>query len=308
MSTSYFKIRVGSLGALEPLPFDIFVLINGKHVHYLRSGDSITSEKLNSFAQKAADVLFVQNDQKEIYRNYVSRLIASDKTSPIMKAKILRESSLAMVEELFETDDVGQALSGSKVIIKSFMEFIDSDADGLAHLIGLSSHDFYTYNHSLDVGVYGLGLGQLAGYSGKELQELGEGALFHDIGKRNIDVQIICKTGPLSESEWTQMQMHPQYGLKILDEHNVSEGIKACCFEHHESFLGNGYPQRLVGEDIHPMARVVAICDTYDALTTKRSYSMPMTPKDALNFMTTKLSGRYDQNLLKAMYEVMFKM
>lgn len=303
----YMKIRIGSLGAMEPIPFDVFVLVNTKYVHYLRAGDSITFEKIQAFETKASDVFYIQMSQKENYRNYLTRQLRSDTIDAKAKAYILRESSLSMIEELFETSDVARAIKESKQIVAGFIDFIDANPEGMAHLIGLSSHDFYTYNHSLDVGIYGLGLGKLAGYSAQDLQELGEGSLFHDIGKRHVDVQIICKNGPLNDVEWAQMQKHPQYGLLILEDHKISEAIKACCFEHHESFLGNGYPQQLSAEEIHPMARIVAICDTYDAMTTKRSYNEPMSPKDAITFMTTKLANRYDPDLLKAMAEVTTK-
>ena len=112
----------------------------------------------------------------------------------------------------------------------------------MSHLIGLSTHDFYTYTHSLDVGIYSLGLAKAAGFSKADLQEMGEGALFHDIGKRNVDVNIICKDGPLDDVEWAQMQKHPEYGLHILTEHNASDAIKACCFEHHESMARQRLP------------------------------------------------------------------
>jgi HD-GYP domain-containing protein (c-di-GMP phosphodiesterase class II) len=103
------------------------------------------------------------------------------------------------------------------------------------------------------------------------------------------------------------MKKHPSYGLHILTDNSLSENIKACCFEHHESFQGNGYPQELPATEIHPMARIVAICDTYDALTTKRSYSNPMHPREAMDLMTSKLAERFDPGLLKAMLEVMLK-
>ena len=105
------------------------------------------------------------------------------------------------------------------------------------------------------------------------------------------------------------MRKHPEYGLLILNDYkDVSDDIRACVFEHHESFLGNGYPQGLKAEDIHPMARIVAVTDTFDALTTKRSYNDPMLPQDALNFMKDKLSSRYDKDVLEAMYSILFKM
>src|SRR5690606_9674240 len=116
-----------------------------------------------------------------------------------------------------------------------------------------------------DVSIYSLGLGQVLGYNSADLEELGAASLFHDVGKRNVSLDILCKKGPLDDAEWEQMKRHPQFGLVILNENpNISDAIKAACFEHHESFSGNGYPQGLSGDEIHPFARIVAITDTYD--------------------------------------------
>lgn len=304
----YMKIRLNSLHPAVPIPFDIFVSINNRYIHYIRSGDSLGADKIQNFEKKAPDAFFIYSSERQNYRNYVSRVMNSDDISSRDKAVMLRESSLTMVEELYESPDVKKALDQSKEVISDFIAFMDEDPEAMGHLIGLSSHDFYTYNHSLDVGIYSLGLGYVAGYRDEELKELGQGALFHDIGKRHVDVDIICKDGPLDDVEWAQMQQHPQYGLLILDKYDVSDAIKACCFEHHESFQGNGYPQQLEGDEIHPMARIVAITDTYDALTTKRSYNEPMTPTDALTFMNEKLRRRYDDELMKAMHDILFRM
>jgi putative nucleotidyltransferase with HDIG domain len=215
---------------------------------------------------------------------------------------------MVLVEELFERPDIEHALKDARQVVEDFVAFMDSDALGMASLLGLSSHDFYTYNHSLDVSIYSLGLGQAVGYRGADLKELALGGLFHDIGKRYISLDIICKDGPLTETEWVEMQKHPQYGLVILEEHKASENIRACAFEHHENFKGNGYPQGLVGADIHAMARVVSVADTYDALTTKRSYNDPMKPTDAIELMNTKLASKYDPDVMRAMVEIFQKL
>ncbi len=305
---AYMKIRMASIHPSHPLPFDVYVCINGRYVHYLRSGDTITAAKIDSLEKKAPDSFFLRVEDRQPYKAYIHQQLSSDKIHGKDKALILRESSFSLVEELFESPNVARALQESRGIIDQFVSFIDAEPEAVSYLIGLSSHDFYTYTHSLDVSIYSLGLGQSASYQGEELKELGLGALFHDIGKRHVNVDIITKTGPLDESEWAEMQRHPTYGLKILTEQKGSTNLKACCFEHHESFLGNGYPQQLSGQEIHPMARIVAITDTYDALTTKRSYNQPMTPTNALEFMKHKLAARYDQDLMKAMYDVLFQM
>lgn len=306
-SQKYFRIRLQSLHPSEPIPFDVFIYLDQKYIHYLRAGDSFTFEKLQKFESQAPEQFYVLTEQRAGYKKYVHGRLKSDKVLTQEKAIILRESSLALVEELYENPDVERALNDSKEMIQTFVTFIDEEPEGMAQLISLSSHDFYTYTHSLDVGIYSMGLGRVLGFVGNDLQQLGEGALFHDIGKKQVNPDIICKDGPLSDVEWAQMQKHPEFGLAILSAYNVSDAVKACAFEHHESWTGNGYPQQLVSEEIHPMARIVALTDTYDALTTQRSYNKPMLPKDALDFMKIKIKGKYDPELLRAMYDVLFK-
>ena len=225
----YFKIRVGTLLPSAPTTFDVFIMINNRYVHYLRPGESLKAEKIAQLDR--ADVFFVPEGQRSAYKRYIFERLNEDKIETRTKALILRESSLTLAEEIFEQPAVDQALHDSKELITNFIDFMDQEPEGMAHLISLSSHDFYTYNHSLDVGIYSLGLGKVAGYNPDDLHELGRGALFHDIGKRNVHVDIICKNGPLSDVEWAQMQKHPQYGLKILTDYDCSEAMKACCFE-----------------------------------------------------------------------------
>lgn len=307
-SEKYMKIRLNSLPPETPLPFDLFVMIGERFVHYLRSGDKITASKIYKFESKAPEAFFIFASDRMAYQTCIHDGLLSDKLSTKQKALMLRESTMVLVEELFERPDIETALADARQVVEDFVAFMDTDASALANLIGLSSHDFYTYNHSLDVSIYSLGLGQAVGFRGAELKELGLGGLFHDIGKRYIPLDIICKSGPLTDAEWLEMQKHPVYGLRILEEHATPEAIKACAFEHHESLLGNGYPQKLTAEEIHPMARVVSVADTYDALTTKRSYNDPMRPTDAISLMTGKLSGRYDPEVLRALHAIFEKL
>ena len=306
----FFRIRLTTIRPLEPIPFEIFIQIDGKMITYLNAGDKIQAAKVLSLHEKdTGETFFVTNINKQIYRDYVKSLMNSSLISNHDKAAILRESSISILEDLFENPDVSAALADSKPIVANLIQFMQDAPDSIGNLISLSGHDFYTYNHSFDVSIYSLGLGQSLGFDAKTLEELGQSSIFHDVGKRNVSLDILCKKGPLDEQEWTQMRMHPQYGLKILSEFpGISDAIKASCYEHHESWTGGGYPQDISGTEIHPFARIVALTDTYDAMTTQRSYNVPMKPSEALNLMKNKLAGRYDPEMLKAMYSVLFKM
>jgi HD-GYP domain-containing protein (c-di-GMP phosphodiesterase class II) len=309
-TTGFFRIRLTTIRANESSPFDIYIYLDQKMVPYLKQGDQLKFEKIAILnAKDTGESFFVADTNKQLYRDYVKASMNSSLIHNDQKAIILRESSIAILEDLYENPDVSKALEESKPIITDLLTFMKVAPDSIGNLISLSAHDFYTYNHSFDVSIYSLGLGQALGFDQKTLEELGQSSLFHDIGKRLVDLSILCKKGALDENEWVQMRQHPQFGLKILNEHpNISDAIKAACFEHHESWTGGGYPQDLSGQEIHPFARIVALTDTYDAMTTQRSYNLPMTPTEALNMMKNKLAGRFDPEMLKAMYSVLFKM
>lgn len=305
----FFRIRLSTVRAEKITTFNIYILIAGKFILYLRAGDKLGDGKIELLHQRdTGNSFFVKNEDRDTYRLWVREELNSSLITPEDKAKILRESSIALMEDLFENPDVNKALDESRPIISDFINFMEVAPEAMGFMLSLSGHDFYTYNHSLDVSIYSLGLGKVLSYNAKDLEELGIGSLFHDIGKRNVSLDILCKKGGLNEAEWAQMKMHPQFGLTILNNHpNMSDAVKAACFEHHESWAGNGYPQGIAGHEIHPFARIVAITDTYDAMTTQRSYNVPLKPFDAVTMMRDKLAGRYDPEILKAMHSVLFK-
>lgn len=307
---NFFKVRINTLIPNKPTTFDLHLRIAGQTILYLRAGDRLEQEKITALENKDTGQFFlVKEEDRKAYKSYVHEQMNSDYLDVRQKALVLRESSMTLVEELFENPDVNVALNGARPVIQDFVDFMRAEPEAMGHLISLSGHDFYTYNHSLDVGVYALGLGEALTYDRKTLEELGIGALFHDVGKRQVSLDILCKKGPLDDAEWAQMQKHPQFGLTILNQNpDISDAVKAAAFEHHESWAGNGYPQQLSAEEIHPFARIVAITDTYDAMTTQRSYNVPLKPFDAVTMMKEKLAGRYDPDMLRAMHSVLFKL
>lgn len=292
------------------IPFDLFVLIDQKHILYVRAGDRLGDGKIKLLhSRDTGDSFFVKEEDKQNYRDWIREDMNSVLLNPFEKAQILRESSIAILEDLYQEENISEAIEEVKPLVRDFLDLIENEPESMAYLISLSGHDFYTYNHSLDVSIYSLGLGLALTFDRKTMEELAIGSMFHDIGKRNVQLDILCKKGGLSENEWGQMRMHPQFGLMILNENEgISDAVKAACFEHHESWSGNGYPQQISGHEIHPFARIVAITDTFDAMTTQRSYNVPMKPSDAVAMITEKLSERYDPEMMKALKQVLLKL
>ena len=311
MSTiGYFRIRLTTLIGTTELPFNVHILIDEKVILYVKAGNKIPKQKILDLHNKdSGESFLLAVGDKEKYQDYIRSLMNSSEFPDSEKATILKESSIAILEDLFDNPDVKQALAESRPIIADLITFMNNAPNEMGNLITLSGHDFYTYNHSFDVSIYSLGLGQTLGFNKAELEELGLSSLYHDLGKRLVPLEILCKKGSLDDNEWVQMRMHPQFGLKILNEYdNISDAIKAACYEHHESWAGGGYPQGISKHEIHPFGRIVSLTDTYDAMTTQRSYNTPMKPADALNLMHGNLAQRYDPDMLQAMYSVLFKM
>jgi putative nucleotidyltransferase with HDIG domain len=166
-----------------------------------------------------------------------------------------------------------------------------SDPHALFALSMLKSYDNYTFTHSVNVSVIAMAVGRACGLSEEQLRTLGFGGLLHDIGKLKIDLAIINKPGRLTEQEFAQIMNHPRLGADIV--HNIP-GIPPSAVDivlgHHLRYDRQGYPANAELRGPANMVHVAAIADTYDAITTLRTYQRPVTPRHAISMMQ-KVSG-----------------
>jgi putative nucleotidyltransferase with HDIG domain len=164
----------------------------------------------------------------------------------------------------------------------------------------LEARDDNTSSHSLNVTKYSMILGQHLGLDEDELRALGQGALLHDLGKIGIPDDILKKPGDLDDSEFEIIKKHPMLTSEILDTLETSEHFAAIARSHHERWDGTGYPDGLNGEDIPLLARVVAIADAWDAMTSNRVYRDAMSENIAIDiFEREKDSGQWDPYLVE---------
>lgn len=174
--------------------------------------------------------------------------------------------------------------------------------ENLVQLTDIRLHDTYTFAHSVNVAILSAMLGMLCHYTKKELLLLTLGALLHDLGKINVPAAILTKTTGLSDEEFSLIKRHPLDGAKRIKEMELSLPSPAIlaviASEHHEHIDGHGYPRGLKADQIHRYAKIVAIADVYDALTSERPYKKAYTPNIAYNIMRNVNQGQFDQDLL----------
>jgi putative nucleotidyltransferase with HDIG domain len=164
----------------------------------------------------------------------------------------------------------------------------------------LEARDDNTSSHSLNVTKYSMLLGEQLGLDEERLRSLSQGALLHDLGKIGIPDDILKKPGNLDESEFEVIKKHPMLTSDILDTLETSDHFAAIARSHHERWDGSGYPDGLNGEDIPLLARIVAIADAWDAMTSNRVYRDAMSENIALDiFEREKDSGQWDPFLVE---------
>lgn len=150
----------------------------------------------------------------------------------------------------------------------------EQTAEALANAI--DAKDKYTHGHSTRVAMYSTQIAREAGKSEEECEKVYFAALLHDVGKIGVSDAIINKDGKLTNEEFAQIRLHPVFGNQILSSIQQSPYLSIGAHYHHERYDGKGYPEGLKGEDIPEIARIIAVADSYDAMTSKRSYRDPL--------------------------------
>jgi HD-GYP domain-containing protein (c-di-GMP phosphodiesterase class II) len=216
----------------------------------------------------------------------------------------LRSSAASAVRRL-ETDiiagDKDQTSSHSDVFaafIEDIIESVLSNKDTVINLVDLKVFNRYTYQHSVNVCVLSEVIGAALGLERSQLFNLGMAAILHDIGKFFVDKNILDKPGRLTADEFTEIKKHPDAGCDYLRRNfYYSSSIYVGVLQHHERFNGTGYPGGRTGTDIHPFARIIALADVYDAITSLRPYHEPVLPSEAHEFIQVNSGLHFDPDI-----------
>lgn len=189
--------------------------------------------------------------------------------------------------------------SFSKVVENILMDIKEND-DIISILSNVFCHDSYIFTHSLNVTIYAVVLGRQLGYTEKQLFEIGLGAILHDVGKMMIPNKILKKQGSLTEEEFEIIKGHSRAGFDLLRKSpNISLLAAHCAFQHHERMNGVGYPQGLSGDKIHPYAKILAVADVFDAVTSNRVYRVAMLPHEGLEVLYAGAGTLFDKKIVE---------
>ncbi len=314
---SFFSIPFKTLSTGEKLAFSLSINSSSledreKFVKVFPMGETFTDNDLALFRAKYRQV-YVEETERS---SYLKSLCNSSGKGEIEKVEVLKDSAIHYLSELFDqekefnTETLSQTIQGCRDVVENLVDTLQNNSiDQLQELIGsLSFHDFYTFDHSINVSMYCILICRILNPMAEkhEIVLAGMCGLLHDIGKLRISTEIINKPGKLSDEEFAEIQRHPSFGAEFILNPALNlptdidpKILARVILEHHENYDGTGYPSRVNGDLIHPLARICAVADFFDAITTKRSYHQPLNTEDALALMRKTCGKKLDGQIFE---------
>jgi len=210
------------------------------------------------------------------------------------KGKHLQKTMLESVGKNLPVD-----IAIPEAFTNNLVSSIDRNPNALMCMTKIREKDTYLLEHSLNVAILLANFGTYVGLAEEQIQELALSGFLHDIGKIKIPDEILHKPGRLNDQEMTIMKDHVYYGTKVLLEMGIPALIVDTIGQHHERLDGYGYPEGLRGDEITQFGRMIAIVDTYDAITADRCYKVGMSSKKALQILMQDAPEKYDEGLVR---------
>jgi len=287
------------------ITFDIYVIQQhqGKPTPVLLIGSQtpiasvrdILATKAGKFGQ-----LYIKKEAGDNFQQFMEdslHTIIADPAVPMdKKARIIYGCAKDVLHAVFDDPRSGENLARTEKITNNMVDFILNSEKSVLNLLQLGSHDYYTFSHCVNVAVFGLGLWLMIGKGSKfDLHDFALGCILHDVGKTLTPEQILKKPGPLDKVEMEEIQKHPQNGYDLMQESLPPIALDVI-LHHHEKYCGTGYPHKLTGDHISDHAKVAAIADVYDALTTNRPYCTARPPFNAILTMKEEMVGHFEQD------------
>ena len=310
----------GEASGLISLQYNSFLRdITAVGVETILMTPPVSSDDMDSLVRLIAGDVDEFSDGRTIRVNTTDLGTDGSNKTPTARLRRSYTHSLDALRGVGRSMQAGETitLDDTAAVVKDLLERSLANPAAALLLTTVKSHHEYTFYHSVNTSILSLGLARLAGLSEEDQVVLGIGAMLHDIGKIGVSRTILQHPGRLDAAQWEEIRKHPQLGAEaILAAASPGEELAAVvALEHHARFDGSGYP-RLVyhdgtqphpgqGHPLHFFSRLVAVADTYDAITTRRSYRRAEPPSRALQVLVSEAGSSYDPDFVLAFAAMM---
>lgn len=224
------------------------------------------------------------------------------KIEEIVRPEVKRSALLILKKVFFNTEN-GMHDEDQEMLAKEVDQVVReviSNRDVMFNVMNVKRYDDLTFYHSVNVAILAGVIGAKMKMTHQEVTDLVTAGFLHDIGKVFIDRDILMAPRKLTYEERVRMMDHPRLGYEFLkEEYNFNDNVLNAVYEHHEFYDGSGYPRRLKGDEIAPVARILKAADVYDAMTGRRTYHEPYLPSDVLEYIMGRNGMEFDPNVTR---------
>lgn len=311
----YIAIDRSSLIGNTILECDLYIknIVNGvpRYVLYTCKGERICNDRREELIHKNIRKLFVTAKDFSVFYKYQEnnlKIILDDNERSYHE----KSTMVYKVAKYIVQDVLNDPKSGNNNIervnswVDSTVRYIIHDKNAFSSLFSVTTHDYYTYTHSINTSVYSLLFSKHLELSPYDINNLGIGMVLHDLGKVEIPPEILDKPSNLTKEEFEVVKKHPESGLKLLEEKkDLSEEALKVVIQHHENCDGTGYPYGIGSKELHLNGKISRIVDVYDALTTRRIYRTASQPFPTLVEMKEIMHNCFDTELLNEFVQLL---
>ncbi len=296
-----------SLESIEPTIFpdvSLFIKTGGNYVLYKNSGRDFTERDHIRLSTNGVEFVFVSKSDMNVITAHMEenaeRLLKSDRLTAKAKGKMIYQTSINFVDDLFNNPDKTKDTNRTRRLIENLMLFISDNPGAIGSLETVMSHNYHTFVHSLQVTSLTLMIHSDAfSLSRDEMLDVGTGSILHDFGKIFVPQDILNKSSRLTDTEIEKLKRHPEDGYVFLSDKGVLSPVALSIVRlHHERHDGSGYPLGLQGIDIPRSAQLAGIADIYCTLTNDIHGNKTMPPHIATQLMRNQLKGLFSPHLL----------
>ncbi|MCB0421763.1 MAG: response regulator [Bdellovibrionales bacterium] len=311
----YCKVSLEDFVSDKAIELDIFIkLKSNKFIKIAHKGGKLDNERIENYRSKGISELFIRKEDfpKIIDFNVkLSKLVAGNSTISVeKKERFLLHTAEVILEQTFVVGVDEQSYSVAKDFINISVDLLTQDDQSFLLLNSLSNHTDYLYAHSLGVSMYSVMIAKKMGWtSTANLFKLAFSGMMHDIGKKEIDPELLNKSRPeLSFKERKEIETHTSRGRSILEnlKSAPSEAV-AVAYQHHENILGHGFPQQLSKDTIHPMAKIVSVANEFCNYAIKNAHHPQVDGRKAISLLDSLKADTLDKIAYKALKDLFSK-
>lgn len=297
-------IALGTLCASTILDFDLYVQSEKPNhlVLYRQRSHPLTQTDLDQLIGRGVRALYISSADSGSYRKHLrEQILKNENIPPVQRYQALCEAARAVLSEALSNHDSETAVEFTKELSQEMVRTVCESPLILDELVKAMSHDYSRFTHAMNVSTCCLLLAKQWGISDrKELLEIGQGGLLHDIGMQHVPRQILDKPTKLTARERQIVQQHTTHGfLQLCHRDDLTAGQLLMVYGHHEHYDGSGYPAGLVRSEIHVYARLCAIADTYAAMMSDRPYRRASRKINVIEFLDRQAGRAFDEEMTR---------